>query len=132
MVNTIHGYDVGYTHRGSWKAYRRRHGHLLDEVPVAWDSDWRPGQPRPSLKVWFQDPDEAHERLKTGKSFVAALARKIAGSSSSSSKNIYGLFEVIPVELHLSECGRGLKPALFCTVVGRCGPAENTSNAPRP
>jgi hypothetical protein len=31
----IGGYDVAYTHRGSWKAYRRLGGVIIDQVPIA-------------------------------------------------------------------------------------------------
>ena len=73
-------------------------GKTLDEVPVAWDTDFYAGKP-PTLFVWFEDITEAYTRLKAGKPFVVALAEGLAGRDSSSSEKIYRLFEVAPVEV---------------------------------
>jgi hypothetical protein len=60
----INGYELAYTHRGSWKATRKLKGRLVDEVPITWDKDYakKPGA-APSLIVWFQDPMEAANHL---------------------------------------------------------------------
>src|SRR5690349_21600943 len=94
-MSKIQGYEVDYKHRGSWRAYRRFKGQIVDEVPVAWDTDWTAGKP-PSLAVWFQDAFEAKARLEAGVPFVVAVAKKKPASASS--KDINRLFEVMPIE----------------------------------
>jgi hypothetical protein len=111
LVNTVNGFDVAYTHRGSWKAHRRLKGTIVDEIPVAWDRDWKAGQP-PSLIVWFEDPEEAAGRLAAGAEFTVAVAKKTGLSASSA--NINGLFKVLPIQLSPDPQG------VCCNVVGKC------------
>jgi hypothetical protein len=133
-VSRINGYYVKYTRRGSWKAYRRWRGKTVDEVPVAWDTDYYPGKP-PTLFVWFEDITEAYARLKAGKPFVVALAEGLAGRDSSSSDKIYRLYEVAPVEvvpMPTERTRNGPRKWLRCTVIRDCPRPERMSDAPRP
>jgi hypothetical protein len=122
----IDGYDVTYTHRGRWKAYRRYRGDIVDAIPIAWDLDWTAGKP-PSLLVGFETIDEALERLKAGEHFDVALAKKPPRESGrkhiASSKDIYGLFKVRPMEI-VPVPHRSL-PKLRCDVIERCPPAQD-------
>jgi hypothetical protein len=119
VTKSIDGYEVAYTHRGSWKASRTLNGVHLDDVPVAWSSDWVP----PSLTVLFKTPEEAELILSLGKPFVVAVATKKDDGSSSSS-NINGLFRVQP----LSAVGEaGVK----CEVLLRVKASEVLSDANR-
>lgn len=120
----IKGYDVAYTHRGSWRAYRRVKGTLLDEVQVAWDTDWAAGNP-PSLVVYFPNPLEATATMEAAVSFVVAVAKKRAGGASS--KDIHGLFEVMPVELvrDQNRPQSGDAGGVRCSVLRPCEPPED-------
>jgi hypothetical protein len=119
----IGDYDVAYKHRGSWRAHRRLNGQIVDEIPVAWDTDWSAGTP-PSLKVWFQDRFEAKARLDEKKSFVAAVAKKRPEGASSG--EIYRLFEVMPLEA-IPDANRPQKGAaggVRCAILGSADRAE--------
>lgn len=121
---TISGYDVAYSHRGSWKATRNYKGSKIDEIPVAWDEDWMKGKP-PTLKVWFKDFTEATSLFNAGNTFPVAIARKRLGSASSD--DIHRLFLVKPIEaLPDAEGPRG---GLLCEVVRAC-PRAGEQDAP--
>jgi hypothetical protein len=120
----IRGYEVAYKHRGSWRACRRLKGQVVDEVPVAWDTDWTAGKP-PSLVIWFQDPFEAKARLDAGEPFVGAVAKKRPGSASS--EDINGLFEAMPTEA-IPDPNRpqnGAAGGVRCSIVGVCKHADD-------
>ncbi|WAP70116.1 hypothetical protein [Jiella pelagia] len=117
MVASIDGYDLAYTHRGSWKAHRIFRGKIIDEIPVAWTRDYAAGNP-PSLIVWFKDENEAGNRLATKGQFVVALSEKKLGGASA--KDIRRLFEVSPVET--VPATKGTRSGLLCVVVGKCPP----------
>ncbi len=118
MVATIDGFDIAYTHRGSWKANRIFRGKTVDEIPVAWKEDYRTGAPGPSLTIWFKDENEAGERLAAGIKFVAALSQKKSGGASAA--DILRLYEVEPLETVAPV--KGTKSGLRCAVVGKCQP----------
>jgi hypothetical protein len=103
----VGGFEVAYTHRGSWKAKRSLNGHEIDEIPVAWRSDWVE-----ILAVWFKDQTEVQARIAERHPFIVALAPKRADGSSSS-EDIIGLFEVLPLEA--TSQGKGIR----CSVVRR-------------
>ena len=122
-ANTIRGYDVAYKSRGSWYAYRRCKGAIVDEVPVAWDRDWVKGSP-PTLTVWFKNAAEMRAKLSANSPFVVAVAKRKAGSASSD--DINGLFDVAPMK-GVADPNRpnlGNEAGVLCTVMGPCPNAE--------
>jgi hypothetical protein len=118
----VDGYDVIYTHRGSWKANRSHAGKVIDVVPVAWDRDYVFGDP-PLLIIWFQDPQEASRLLHANVPFVAALATKKPGGASS--RDIKRLFVVEPVEEVAPAAGT--RSGLRCRVVDKVPPPHDAS-----
>lgn len=96
-MSVIRGYDVTYTHRGSWYAHVSKGDRIFAEVPVAWVSDYVPRPPgKPELGVWFKEDGKAAAVLAAGASFPVALTSKNADGSGSSD-NIRNLFEVMPL-----------------------------------
>ena len=110
-------FEVAYTHRGSWKATRKIAGKTIDEVPLAWNSDWHKGNP-PTVNVWFKSPEEAAFLIALGEPFVVAVARKLEGNSSS--ENFTGLFKVQPT----GEAGKG-GHGIHCRVLKRVSTQED-------
>jgi len=102
------GYDISYTHRGSWKANLRHRGKVvLEAIPVAWDTDLRRDHAKqPTLGIWFKDKDEAKQRLALDVSIAVALAKKT--ETDASAENISNIFEVTPIDVadntHLLTC----------------------------
>ena len=111
----VDGFDVKFTHRGSWKASLLVLGKCVAEIPVAWQTD-RSGN---TILVWFKTHNEACERLTAAKRFRIAVATKNANGSTNSS-NITGIFWVIPIEVRLD----GHHPRLFCEVEARAKPSD--------
>ncbi|WP_455269295.1 hypothetical protein [Rhizobium herbae] len=93
MARKLNGYDIAYTHRGSWTANLSYRGRLLETIPVAWTRDYA----TPMLTVWFKDVDEAARRLAEGVPFKVALSRREDGGASV--QNIVNLFLVFPQEV---------------------------------
>jgi hypothetical protein len=97
-MSLIRGFDVVYTHRGSWTAHVRKRGRILAEVPIAWASDYvaKTDHGKPELGVWFKAASEAGERLRAGAAFAVALTRPTPDGAGSSD-NISNLFEIVPL-----------------------------------
>ncbi len=125
MASKIRGYDVAFTHRGSWRAYRRLRGVIVDEVPVAWSTDWVPAKP-PKLTVWTKDPLEARALVDSGRPFVVAVAQKKGNNVRSD--DISGLFDVIATETISSPYHPEHRSAggVLCNVLRPCKEAEQT------
>ena len=113
----VDGFEVRFTHRGSWKADLLAPGEEADVVPVAWKTDWLGG----SLFVWFKDEREVDRLLATGEPFRVAIAYKNANGSTSAN-NITAIVWVLPVEKSpLPRLG------LHCHVEARAKPGDRTN-----
>jgi hypothetical protein len=123
MASKIRGYDVAFTHRGSWRAYRRLRGAIVDEVPVAWNTGWKSSKP-PTLTFWTKDPLEARALVESGRPFVVAVAQKKGPSVRSD--DISGLFDVIATEAISSPYHPeyGSAGGVLCAVLRPCKEAE--------
>jgi hypothetical protein len=111
----VDGFEISFTHRGSWKADLLAPGKDSEVIPVAWNTDWK----NKSLLVWFKSDGEADTRLAAGHRFRVAVARKNSDGSTSS-KNISGVLWVSPIEKNLDEH----HPRLLCTVEARAKPSD--------
>lgn len=92
----VDGFEVAFTHRGSWKAALSAPSMLPDTIPVAWKSDYLRTDGQWQLFIWFKDPEEVNSLMSAGGSFRVALATKNEDGSTAS-KNIIGVFWVTPV-----------------------------------
>ena len=104
----VDGFEVAYTTAEAGRLNRSLNGHKIDEIPVAWQRDWIDK----TLAVWFKDQAEVQAHIANPQPFVVALASK-RGDGSASSKDISGLFEVLPLEV--SSQGKGIR----CSVLRR-------------
>lgn len=112
MSKMIDGYEVAYTHRGSWKASMHLDGHHLADIPIAWDRDLSGREAgKQTLLVWFERPVEAARILETKEQFVAALSKWADGKGRT--ENIKGLFLVVP------SSATDDPTCLLCNVLGR-------------
>lgn len=105
MPHRVGGYDLTFTHRKSWKAYRRQRGKLIDTVPVVWTKGWREDSlTNVFLEVAYQDASDMEAQLTSSEPFVVALAiAKDYKVHPHSFKEFVGLFEVSATGKSLSE-----------------------------
>lgn len=93
----VQGFDVEYTHRGSWKANLRAPGKEPVIIPVAWDTDRAREAPR--LTVWFKDAKEIDTYLSAQSLFLVAVAqKKLGGTRGARSADISRIFLAEPLE----------------------------------
>ena len=89
------GFDLKFTHRGSWKAERHKGGKFLDIVPVTWTKGLRFKEKL--LEVWYQDPTEMETRRTSREPFAVAMAEaKDFSKFPHEFLRFTGVFEVIP------------------------------------
>jgi hypothetical protein len=76
MAKKADGFELKFTHRGSWMVERIAAGRAIDVIPVAWARDFRidPSSRRKFQKVNFQDARDMEARLQDPAPFVFALA----------------------------------------------------------
>lgn len=120
MGKMVDGYEVAYTHRGSWKASMHLHGHHIADIPIAWDRDLsgrKAGEQ--TLLVWFEKPTEAAAILQAKDRFVAALSKWADGKGRT--ENIKGLFLVTPVS------ATDDPTCILCNVLERVRAASSSS-----
>jgi hypothetical protein len=115
-VARVDGYQVKFTHRGSWKTNLWVTGVEPVVIPVAWKSDWN-GK---SLVVWFKTEAEADSMLARSERFRVAIAFKNANGSTSSN-NIIAILWVKPVEKITGEH----HPKLQCEIEARAKPSDS-------
>ena len=96
MAKQADGFELKFTHRGSWMVERIAAGQIIDVVPVAWARDFRIDKKtgRKFQKVNYQDPDDMQSRLEDPSPFVFALAEaKDYGVNPYSVKTFQGVYE---------------------------------------
>lgn len=106
----VDGFEVSFTHRGSWRANLLALGKDAEVIPVAWRTD----MVGKTILVWFKTEKEADQKLAAGSRFRIAVAYKNSNGSASSN-NITGIFWVTPVEKQLDDH----HPKLACIVEAR-------------
>jgi hypothetical protein len=111
----VGGFEISFTHRGSWKADLLAPGKEPDVIPVAWQTDYDFHTKR--LLVLCKTAAEADALLARDR-FRVALATKNPDGSASAQK-ISQIFWVTPV-------GRSDRPRLgvHCIVEGRASPSD--------
>jgi hypothetical protein len=96
MAKTADGYELKFTHRGSWMVERIEAGRTIDVIPVAWARDFRidPASRRKFQKVNYQDVGDMKTRLNDRSPLVFALAEaKDYGVVPHSVKTFQGVYE---------------------------------------
>lgn len=96
MAKQADGFELKFTHRGSWMVERIAAGQVVDVVPVAWARDFRIDKKtgRKFQKVNYQDPDDMEACLKDPSPFAFALAEaKDYGVIPHSVKTFQGVYE---------------------------------------
>ena len=76
MAKKADGFELKFTHRGSWMVERLAAGQVIDVVPVAWARDFRIDKKtgRKFQKVNYQDPNDMEARLQDPSPFAFAWA----------------------------------------------------------
>lgn len=74
MPYSADGFDFFYTHRGSWKAERRRAGRLIDVVPVTWTKGRCERDGTVYQEVWFGNSGEMEAHRKSTDRFIVVVA----------------------------------------------------------
>jgi hypothetical protein len=76
MAKKADGFELKFTHRGSWMVQRIAAGRTIDVIPVAWARDFRPDLEtgRKYQKVNYQDAGDMEARLADPSPMVFALA----------------------------------------------------------
>jgi hypothetical protein len=96
MTKKADGFELKFTHRGSWMVQRIAAGRTIDMIPVAWARDFRPdpGTGRKYQKVNYQDAGDMEARLADPSPMVFALAdAKDYGVMPHSVKAFQGVYE---------------------------------------
>jgi hypothetical protein len=96
MAKQADGFELKFTHRGSWMVDRIAAGRPIDVIPVAWARDFRIDREtgRKYQRVNYQDPDEMEARLVDSAPLVFALAEaKDYGVIPHSVKSFQGVYE---------------------------------------
>jgi hypothetical protein len=75
MPHSSDGFDMAFTHRGSWKANISRLGKVIETVPVTWTKGWIVDKASKviCLEVWYQDSEELRARAADPTPFNVAL-----------------------------------------------------------
>jgi hypothetical protein len=70
------GFELKFTHRGSWMVQRIAAGRVIDVIPVAWARDFRidTATGRKFQKMNYQDVVDMEARLNNPAPFAFALA----------------------------------------------------------
>jgi hypothetical protein len=65
MARMADGFELKFTHRGSWMVRLIAADRIIDVIPVAWARDFRPdpGTARKYQKVNYQDARDTEARL---------------------------------------------------------------------
>jgi hypothetical protein len=65
MAKKTDGFELKFTHRGSWTVERIAAGRVIDVVPVAWSKDFRTDEDtgRKYQKVNYHDASDVEARL---------------------------------------------------------------------
>ena len=76
MAKKADGFELKFTHRGSWMVQRIAGGRVIDVVPVAWARDFRidTDSRRKFQQVNYQDARDMEARLQDPSPLVFALA----------------------------------------------------------
>lgn len=72
MAHPVDGFELAFTGRKTWKAYRYEFGTQLDIVPVTWTKGLQVRERIP--EVWFSNPVELEAQMMSRIPFVVALA----------------------------------------------------------
>ena len=111
----VDGFNIAFTHRGSWKADLLAPGKEVEIVPVTWTKDW--DRQKGTVFVWLKKPEDVDHYMGLSKGFRIAIAIRDA-SRSASSNDIIGIFAVEP--LTRSDDPRGIT----CKLIKRLKPAD--------
>jgi hypothetical protein len=77
VPHRIDGFDLKFTNRNSWKAYRNSiDGKLIDTIPVTWRRDYERKANGNFLTVWFRDAADRRTYRTRQEPFVVALAQE--------------------------------------------------------
>jgi hypothetical protein len=98
MAHEVDGFGLTFTHRRSWKAWRRAPGHEADIIPVTWTKGrfQAPGSSEILQEVWYSNEAESEAQRTSAVPFVVALAiAKDYAVMPHAFKEFRGLFEVV-------------------------------------
>jgi hypothetical protein len=107
MAKKADGFELKFTHRGSWMVERIVAGRIIDVIPVAWARDFRPdhGTGRKYQKVNYQNAGDMETRLQDPSPLVFALAEaKDYGVIPHSVKAFQGVYEGVVTGRTFSDC----------------------------
>jgi hypothetical protein len=104
MSHPVDGFDLRFAGRRSWKAERRKHGRLVDLIPVAWTKGRRAEANEIFQELWYQNPAEIVSRAADHTPFAIALAvAKDYNTLPHAFREFVGVFEVVPTGRKLSD-----------------------------
>ena len=95
LAHSVDGFQVKYTHRGSWKAEIRANGSFVAIAPVVWTVGRRQCGATVFQEVRFQDLNEMEQTRLSKEPFIVALAiAKDYDRSPRQPRSFQGIFEV--------------------------------------
>jgi len=107
----VDGFNIQFTHRGSWTADILAPGKALETIPVCWRDDY--DYKSATIFVWLKKQEEVAHFMAQTDGFRIAIGSKNKDGSTSA-ENIGGVFFVKPLEPSKED-----RIGLTCKVEGR-------------
>jgi hypothetical protein len=110
-VAKVDGFNIQFSHRGSWTADILAPGKPMETIPVCWRDDYDFNNR--TIFVWLKKQEEVDRYMAQTNGFRIAIGSKNKDGSTSAD-NIGGIFHVKPLERSDEE-----RIGLTCQVEGR-------------